>query len=104
MGIPKQALELEQHSVPPRLGEAYELIRDAWRGGDRDRDLGLHLIFLAWYLVIEPAHLTGIDEKRTPTADLPLMFNEVHDYFAPSIDRDAEMLYVVGLMAQLCPW
>ena len=29
------------------------------------------------------------------------MFNAVHDHFASTIHRDAEMLYVVGLMALL---
>jgi hypothetical protein len=28
----------------------------------------------------------------------------VHDYFRPSIKSDAEMLYVVGLMANLFPY
>jgi hypothetical protein len=108
MGIPREALELEQRTVgvgaKTRLGEAYELLRNAWRAGDRDRDLGLHLMFLSWYLVIEPAHLTGLDEHRTPSRQMPLLFTEVHDYFAPSMAQDAEMLYVVGLMARLCPW
>ena len=108
MGIPREALELEQRCIgvgaEPRLGAAYEILRNAWRAGDRDRDLALHLMFLAWYLVIEPAHLTGLDEERTPSTEMPLVFTEVHDHFASTIDHDPEMLYVVGLMAQLCPW
>ena len=108
MGIPSLALELEQRSLgvggEPRLGEAFELLRNAWRSGDRDRDLGLHLMFLAWYLAIEPPYLTGLDESQTPSIELPPVFSEVHDYFAAGIDRDPEMLYVVGLMARLCPW
>ena len=32
------------------------------------------------------------------------MFNAVHDHFASTIQRDAEMLYVVGLMALLAPY
>ena len=108
MGIPREALDLENRSIgigaERRLGEAYELLRNAWRAGDRDRDLALHLIFLAWYLNIEPPFLTGVDENRAPSTEMPLLFTEVHDYFAPRIYEDAEMLYVVGLMAHLCEW
>lgn len=108
MGIPARALELEQFSVGATgealLGSAYELLRDQWRTGDRDRELGLHLMFLAWYLVIEPPSLTGLDEKRVPSVELPAMFSEVHDYFSNSIKGDVELLYVVGLMAHLCSW
>jgi len=32
------------------------------------------------------------------------VFEEVHNYFAPSISSDAEMLFVVGLMADLFPY
>jgi hypothetical protein len=99
MGIPPRALELEQQSLGtgnPALGEAYEMLRNQWRDGDRDRDLGLHLMFLAWYLEIEPAHLTGRNNDRAPTAQLQSVFAEVYDHFADSIEGDAEMLYVVG--------
>ncbi|HEY7957110.1 MAG TPA: hypothetical protein VII38_17515 [Polyangia bacterium] len=61
-------------------------------------------MFLAWYLALEPPVLTGLDEKSTPPDELPLTFSEVHDHFASLIESDAEMLYVVGLMAHLCPW
>jgi hypothetical protein len=108
MGIPLQALELENQAVGPQaaptLGAAYELLRDQWRRGDRDRELALHLMFLSWYLLIEPAHLTGLDEGRVPSAELVATFNEVHDHMAPAKRDDAELLYVVGLMSHLAPW
>ena len=31
-------------------------------------------------------------------------FGEVHEHFQSAISEDAEMLYAVGLMAQLAPW
>lgn len=61
-------------------------------------------MFLAWYLNIEPPYLTGLDERRTPSTEMPSVFTDVHDYFASMIHQDAEMLYVVGLMARLCSW
>jgi hypothetical protein len=108
MAISADALVLEQRSVDrsgkPALGEAYELLRDQWRSGDRDRELALHLMFLAWYLTIEPPFLTGLDARRTPSDELPAAFLEVHGHFEASIESDVEMLYVVGLMAHLCAW
>ena len=110
MGIPARALELELESGireahgEPLLGAAYEILRAEWRGGDRDRELALHLMFLSWYLLIEPAHLTGLDEERVSTDELMAVFNEVHEHMALSQSDDAEFLYVVGLMAHLSPW
>ena len=97
MDIPVKALELENRSLgkhgEPTLAEAYEVLLECWRSGDRGRELGLHLMFLAWYMLCEPSHLTGHDEARTPSAKLMAVFNEIHDYFAPAIAHDAEMLY-----------
>lgn len=88
----------------PTLGAAYEILREDWRRGDRDRELALHLMFLSWYLLAEPPHLTGLDERRVPSSELAPVFNEVHDYMAPAERDDVELLYVVGLMADLFPW
>lgn len=66
MPISEKAIELENRSVhgAPTLGDAFELLRGQWQSGERERELALHLMFLAWYLQIEPAHLTGLDEAR----------------------------------------
>jgi len=110
MAIPAAALELENQSIEasgkPTLGAAYELVRDQWRSGDRDRELGLHLMFLAWYVNVEPPHLTGLDESRVQPGELVAIFNDVHGDILPTGEDtdDAEALYVVGLMASLTPW
>jgi len=108
MGIPDRALELEIRSLgsngEPTLGEAYEVLRACWRSGDRGRELGLHLMFLAWYMLCEPSQYTGLNVKRTPLSELVDRFNEVHDYFAFVVSGDAEMLYAIGLMAYLFPF
>ncbi len=88
----------------PTLAAAYEVLRDAWRSGDRDRELALHLMFLCWYTLIEPPHLTGRDERRVPSAELGTIFNEVHNYMLPTSQKDPEFFYVVGLMSHLSPW
>jgi hypothetical protein len=110
MSINEKALELERQSIgpdgAPTLGPAYELLRDQWCSGERDRELALHLFFLAWYVNIEPAHLTGLDEQRLVEGELVAIINEVHDWVLPNgaASDDIEALYVAGLPAQMFPW
>jgi len=110
MAISEAALDLENQSLGangrPVLGRAYELLRDSWRAGDRDRDLALHLMFLAWYLIIEPAHLTGADPALASSDELVNMFNQAHDWLLPAgaESDDAEALYTAGLAAHMFSW
>jgi len=108
MRLPDAALALENRHIgrggEPTLGHAYEVLLEQWRAGVRHRELGLHLAFLAWYMLVEPPFLTGLDEERVTSASLTDMFREVHDFFSPSESSDAEILYVFGLMACLVPW
>jgi hypothetical protein len=108
MEISPEAIELENRSIgrfgEPTLGQALEILLQQWDFGIRSRELALHLLFLCWYLMLEPPHITGM-EASNPIADrLQAVFNEVHNHFRTSITNDAEMLYVVGLMAHLTPW
>jgi hypothetical protein len=103
MPIPPEALELENRHIgsegEPTLGEAFMVLRDEWREGNRDRELCLHLLFLGWYGLIEPPFLTGFEGPEFD--DVQGLFAEVYDYVEPTIETDAEMLYVVGLGAHL---
>jgi hypothetical protein len=106
--LPAEAIELENRSVGPHgeptLARACELLLGSWAAGNRSRELALHLMFLCWYLMVEPTHLTGL-EPTDPISDrLQRTFCEVHEHFSANMARDAEMLYVVGLMAHLTPW
>ena len=105
MPIPQEALELENRSIgvdgEPTLADAYEILKKQWCEGDRDRELGLHLMFLAWYGLIEPGHLTGFSECEELTRELNQTLKEVHVYFEPQIYQDAEMLYAFGLAAHM---
>jgi hypothetical protein len=105
-----EGLALEDESVGPHgkptLGAAFEVFRAQWESGERDRELALHLLFLAWYLCLEPPHLTGLDEASVPAGDLAALCTAAHDWLLPTgaDTQDAEALYVAGLAAQLCPW
>jgi len=110
MPISSEAMELENQSLGAHgaatLGPAYVLLRGQWKRGDRDRELALHLMFLAWYLAVEPPYSTGADEALVPSDELQAVFNEVHDCLLPYCDatNDAEALYAVGLAAHMFPW
>src|SRR5690348_12438133 len=110
MPISEIAMELELQSIgshgEPTLGPAFEVLRDQWRSGERDRELALHLMFLAWYLNLEPPYLTGLDVSRMSSHELSSLFNEAHDWLLPfgAASDDAEALYAAGLAARLCPW
>lgn len=105
MPISPKAIELENRSIglngDPTLAEAYKILKNQWNNGDRDREIGLHLMFLAWYGLIEPENLTGFSESERFSKELKETFTEVHDYFESQISSDAEMLYVFGLAADM---
>jgi hypothetical protein len=107
MPIPADALALENRSIgsrpEPTLGAAFVLLRDAWDAGERDRELALHLAFLAWYLIVEPPHLTGAPKDMSGAMDV---FDEAHAFLLPhgASSDDAEALYAIGLAAHMFPW
>jgi len=110
MVISADGLALENEFVKPNgqptLGAAFEAFHGQWKSGQRDRELALHLMFLAWYLCIEPPRLTGLDEARISDDSLIAVFNAAHDWLLPhgSDTDDIEVLYVVGLPARMFPW
>ena len=105
MSISQKALEFENRNIgasgKPTLADAYEILKEQWSNGDCDREVGLHLMFLAWYGLIEPEHLTGFFVTEDLRQELNQLLNEVHDYFELQIYKDAEILYVFGLMAHM---
>ena len=105
MSIPSDALEFENRSIgvngEPTLAAAYEILDTHWRAGERNRELALHLFFLSWYCLVEPAHLTGLPDNVDFSAQLNRTLAEAHEYLEPRILDDAEALYVFGLAAQM---
>ena len=106
MPIPQEALDLENRNIgingEPTLAAAYEILKEQWDNGNRDREVGLHLLFLAWFGTSEPEHITGFSKPwQEMRQELLPVFAEVHTYFEPEIHKDLEMLYVVGLIAHM---
>jgi hypothetical protein len=90
----------------PTYGPAFKLLLEHWHSHPPEREVALHLMFLAWYIGMEPPHLTGWTEALCPQVDVRRAFTDAHDWLLPhgAKSDDAEALYVVGLMARLGPW
>ncbi|HEV7644815.1 MAG TPA: hypothetical protein VGO50_12795 [Pyrinomonadaceae bacterium] len=105
MPISQEVIDLEnrhnQVEAEPTLVTAYEILKEQWQSGDHDREVGLHLMFLSWYGQIEPGQSTGFTNTYEEQGELMKTLTDVHAYFEPGIHQDAEMLYVVGLAAEL---
>jgi hypothetical protein len=106
MTISARALEAEREaylkSETATLADAYRGLLRQWELGDHDRETGLHLLFLAWYGLVEPASITGFED--TESDGLRTTFNEIYSEMDSSLASDPEFLYAVGLMAHLFPW
>lgn len=102
--LPAKVADLEARSLEgtASLGEAFEILRREWVDGSRGRERALHLMFLAWFLLVEPSHLTGLSDSVS-VGDLQSAFSEAHDFLLPAGDssNDAKALYVAGLMMKL---
>lgn len=96
--VSQEVLDLETRND---LAGAYAILKRQWDEGNRDRDVGLHLMFNAWYGLIEPSQYTNFTETTAERKELNDVLYEVHEYFASSIGDDVEMLYTVGLMANM---
>ena len=106
MSIPARALELEiqyVESSEPTLFAAFEVIRDHWRSGHRERETALHLVFLAWFMLVEEWQV-GYERNEENDAELGSLIDDAHDYLNPAQSEDAELLYVFGAMADIAPW
>ena len=88
----------------PTIAQEFINFWEAWQQGSQGREVGLRLLFTAWYGLIEPPHLTGFANDSTTSELLQKVFTEVHETMVPSGMSDPEFLYVVGLMASLSPW
>ncbi len=72
MSISEEALAPENRNLgttyEATLADAYKILKVEWEHGNRDREVGLHLSFIAWYGIIEPSHITGfidsVGEKK----------------------------------------
>ncbi|MEJ6581523.1 MAG: hypothetical protein QNL68_17195 [Akkermansiaceae bacterium] len=68
MTIPKEVLEFKIRSLgkdgEATLAQAYDVLKKCWDDGSRDRELGLRLMFISWFGIVEPSHITGFGEVK----------------------------------------
>jgi len=82
------------------MEERYAELKARWLAGERDRELGLRLMFFAWMHWADPPFVTGMADD--PMA--PHLWQETFAHFGGENSTDAEFLYVSGIMAELFPW
>ena len=103
--LPQDPVELEELARGKHrkltLVDAYRILRDRWRHGDREREMCLHLLFLSWYGMIEPSFVFG---DCNDGDELCKTFHDVLRYFEPVLPNDPELLYVIGLPLSMWPW
>jgi hypothetical protein len=87
VSLPAAAVALENRAIgrsgEPTLAGAYDILLREWRSGAREREPGLHVAFLAWYMLVEPPDLTY--RKLEPEGIRPETFAArgfYGDYFA----------------------
>mgnify|MGYP001056955283 FL=1 len=78
----------------------YTTLKGMWKIGERDRELALHLAFLAWYGLVEPWFLTGFT-KNFDYQELQAIWHECYQFLNPEQAEDAEILYTLGLMLSM---
>jgi len=82
------------------MEEAYRQLRGRWDAGDRDKELTLHLLFLAWMHWADPPFATGMSDDPEDVK----LWHDIFAHFGGEGSSDAEFLHVAGLMAKLFPW
>lgn len=81
------------------MQDSYAELKARWRAGDRDRELGLQLLYLAWMHWADPSFVTGLQGDDEA---IPLWF-EIFDHFGGDASPDAEFLHVTAIMATITP-
>jgi hypothetical protein len=77
----------------------YTELKARWRAGGRDRELALHLLYLAWMQWADPPFDTGM----TGDDDAISIWFEIFEFFGAEAASDAEFLYVTAIMATITP-
>lgn len=79
------------------MEEEYRNAKARWLAGERDRELGLHLMFFAWMHWADPPFVTGL----TDDSDAQIIWHDAFAYFGGKSSADAEFLFAAGVMAEL---
>jgi hypothetical protein len=91
-------VENQYHEGAPSLGRALDMLRSRWGAGARDEETALRLLFLLWYRIVEPIHLTGLPREADGS-----LFREVFEE-AGGESAGPVVLFAVGKMAEMFPW
>ena len=91
-------VENQYQAGAPSLGQALEMLLARWNAGARDEETALRLLFLLWYNIVEPTHLTGLPSEADGSV-FQKVFEEARGESASPV-----VLFAVGKMAEMFPW
>jgi hypothetical protein len=82
------------------LTEEWNVLADEWTTGQRDVGTARRLLYLIWYLRVEPSSCTGVE--TLPNADA--LWPELVSIVSDSAQDDFESALVFGYLVWFAPW
>jgi hypothetical protein len=84
------------------LADCFATLVAAWTRGVRDREVALHLMFIASHGLVEPTFITGFGKPESKLAPeeasvLRHVFAETTHYLMDAWPGDPEILFVLGI-------
>ncbi len=86
------------------LPKSYEYLEACLLEKDPGKDVALHFLFVAWYLLVEPPYLTGLNEAEIPSSSIRQSISRIFAYLDQFIWTDTEAAIVVAHMIYIAPY
>ena len=80
--------------------EELGMLEKEWASGKRDTHIARRILFLAWYAVVEPSFVTGIDS----TPYVKQVWHELLSVVERSAQNNLESALILGYMASFAPY
>jgi hypothetical protein len=83
-----------------KLGEELAMLEKEWASGKRDIHLARKILFIAWYVVVEPSSVTGIES----TPYVKQVWDELLSVVERSAQNNLESSLILGYMISFAPY
>ena len=72
------------------MEETYLGLKERWLAGERDRELALQLMYLAWMHWADPSFVTGLEYDAAHAVESKLLFLEAKNLFQQHRSKSAD--------------
>jgi hypothetical protein len=83
-----------------KIAEELAMFEKEWASGKRDTHLARRILFIAWYVVVEPSFVTGIDS----TPYVKQIWHELLSVVEKSAQNNLESALIFGYMISFAPY